>query len=110
MHIANAEWLRDEIASGSFTAKMVFNAHGALLFPAAEQHRDMKGPGLSYEDDYKGNALAAMLTPGRVEIRFHRDYSDQSVARILSQLLQQDALAFMAHWQATYQGRPVRLG
>ncbi len=86
---------------------MVFNEHGAMIFPTTEQHRDVKGPGLSYEDDYKGNALAAMLMPGCIEIRYHRDHSDDRVARIVGQLLKQEQLAFMVDWHATYQGRPL---
>ena len=44
--------------------KMAFNARGAIVFPVSRQHREMKAEGISYEDDYKGNALAAMLAPG----------------------------------------------
>jgi hypothetical protein len=87
--------------------KMVFNASGAIIFPTARQHRDMKAEGISYEDDYKGNALAAMLTPGLFEIRFHKAYSDPEVSQMVKSLLAQPQLAAMQCWKVTYQGRLV---
>lgn len=39
---------------------------------------------VSYEDDRRGNALAAMLALGRIEIRYHREFSDGRVERLVS--------------------------
>lgn len=89
--------------------KMVFNANGAIVFPVSRQHRDMKAEGISYEDDYKGTALAAMLAPGLIEARFHQAYSDADVARILRTLLAQSEFAGIAHWRATHQGRELSI-
>jgi hypothetical protein len=76
------------LAAGEVPAlKMVFNASGAIIFPAEEQHRDQKAPGISYEDDYRGNALAALLRSGEIEIRFHRDFSDARVKEIVARLV-----------------------
>lgn len=85
--------------------KMVFNTNGAIIFSTTRQHRDMKAENISYEDDYKGNALAAMLSPGLIEIRFHKSYSDADVARLVSTLIARPELALMSIWNATYQGR-----
>jgi hypothetical protein len=93
----------------SFSAKMVFNQHGAIFFPVARQHREMKAAGISYEDDYKGNALAAMLSPGKIEIRYHKAFPDREVARIIGLLRQERAASFLADWHPTYQGRPLNL-
>jgi hypothetical protein len=87
--------------------KMVFNVSGAIIFPITRQHRDMKAEGISYEDDYKGNALAALLTPGLIEIRFHKAYSDADVTRLVSTLIARPELSIMNTWRATYQGRAV---
>ncbi len=51
-----------------YTLKMVFNDQGAIFFPVSAKHRDMKAPGISYEDDYKGNAMAALVSPRTIEI------------------------------------------
>ena len=67
----------------------------------------MKHASISYEDDYKGNALAAMLAPGKIEIRFHESYSDGCVITIVKTLLSSPELSFMAGWQVTYQGRTL---
>ncbi|MDX9912064.1 MAG: hypothetical protein RBS39_09550 [Phycisphaerales bacterium] len=40
--------------------KKAFNDRGAIVFPASRQHREVKREGVSYEDNYRGNALAAM--------------------------------------------------
>jgi hypothetical protein len=90
-----------------FSAKMVFNEAGAIFFSSNLQHRDQKAPQISYEDNYTGNALAAMLAPGRIEIRYHRDFADGRVTQIVRSLLAEPALAFMHGWQVTYQGRAI---
>jgi hypothetical protein len=90
-----------------FTAKAVLNQHGIIFLPARAQHRDSKATNISYEDDYKGNALAAMLTPGRIEIRYHKAFTDDAVADLLEALTAHPDLAFMRGWSATYQGRPI---
>ena len=80
---------------------------GAIFFPTAQQHRDQKAPGISYEDDYRGNALAAMLAPGRIEVRYHRDFTDLQVAHIIATLLADPRLSFLCGWRVTYQGPHV---
>jgi hypothetical protein len=90
-----------------FTAKAVLNQHGIIFFPVNHQHRDRKATNISYEDDYQGNALAAMLSPGRIEIRYHKAFTDEAIADLLGTLTAHPDLAFMRGWSATYQGRPI---
>ena len=105
MVILGGEYLSLLADGGTAALKMVFNDRGAIVFPAAEQHRDHKVPGLSYEGNYEGNALAALLGNRRIEVRYHNKFSDAQVSVILSQLLRQSELAEMRDWQVTYQGR-----
>jgi hypothetical protein len=86
---------------------MVFNENGAIFFRVNEQHCNQKAEGISYEDNYKGNALAAMLASGKVEIRYHQQFSDNRVASIVASLMEQPRLSFMKGWQVTYQGRAL---
>src|SRR5215470_10336923 len=72
MRMYSVEWLAATIAKGGFSAKMVCNEDGAIFFPASQQHREQKVENVSYEDDYAGNAVAAMLAPQSIEIRYHR--------------------------------------
>jgi len=89
-------------------AKMVFNNQGAILFPVTREHRDAKAEGLTYEDNYAGNALAAMLHRDLIEIRFHKSYNDRDVARMINQLKVMPELALLASMRVTYQGKPIR--
>ena len=109
MLLLGHDYLASIAAKPTFSAKVVFNDRGAIFFPASQQHREMKAEGISYEDDYKGNALAAMLAPGRIEIRFHKSFTDGAVARLAHTLLSQPQLSCIATWQVTYQGRPLNL-
>jgi hypothetical protein len=108
MLLLGTELLASLLDQAYFSAKMVFNERGAIICGADAEHRDQKAEGISYEDNYVGNALAAMLAPGRIEIRYHRAFKDGRVADIVTQLLAQPSLSQMVGWQVTYQGR--RLG
>lgn len=107
MYVLGTSYVR-ELADGVRTsAKMIFNAKGAIVFPATEQHRDQKASGISYEDDYAGNALAAMLGSGHVEVRFHRSFSDAQVHNILRSLTEHPDLQVIRAWRTTYPGREL---
>lgn len=89
--------------------KMVFNEAGAILFPVAQQHRDQKAPGVSYEDDHRGNALAAIVIADRVEVRLHSAFSNERVIAIIEAMIALPELAFLQQLRATYGGRPCTL-
>jgi hypothetical protein len=105
MKLIGVEFLNSQLAHPGFTVKAVFNRHGIIFFPAIEQHRDQKVAGISYEDDSAGNALAAMLTAGRMEIRNHREFSEPLVAQVVLNLMALPELAMLRGWQVTYGGR-----
>lgn len=86
---------------------MVFNHVGAIIFPAMQEHRDQKAAGISYEDNYAGNALAAMITRGRIEVRFHERFSAEQVSAILAELLSQPALQTLLPCERTYRGQAL---
>jgi hypothetical protein len=66
----------------SFFFKALVNESAIVFFPASSQHRDIKVHGLSYQDDYSGNALAATISPDRVDFR-HTQPSPQRVSERL---------------------------
>lgn len=107
MILLGLEFLQSALSQPGFCGKMVFNANGAIFFPVKREHREMKATGVSYEDDYRGNALAAMLAVGRIEVRFHKAFSDIEVARVLTSLQARPELQPLATWARFYQGRPV---
>lgn len=108
MHLVGLDYIRNLIGGGEgFVAKCVFNRNGAIFFPAQHQHRDQKAPGISYDDNYNGNAMAAMVMPRRFEIRYHEKYSDADVADLVAALARVEGLGFLARWEIVYQGRRI---
>lgn len=107
MVILGAEYLKTLAAEPSWSAKMVFNARGAIIFPTSAEHRDQKAAGISYEDDYRGNSLAAMLSPGRIEVRRHRDFAPERVAILVRSLLDLPELNLLQSAAIMYAGQPV---
>ena len=107
MKLIGVEFLQAKIAEGGFTAKLVFNASGAIFFPTNQEHRDQRAPGITYGDNYTGNALAAMLSPGKIEIRNHRDFSEQRVTELMKSLLKSPNLHMLHNWQITYRGKTL---
>ena len=92
------------------TLKFIVNDSTIAFLLATQQHRDLKVGGLSYEDDYLGNALAGVITSNRVEIRFHRDFSDEDVKRIWSRVLGIQEVARARLGRLFYQGRELSVG
>ena len=103
MRVIGAELLHEK--RGSF--KFLLNDSAIVFFPSTQQHRDVKLEGLSYEDDYRGNALAGIVTTDRVEIRFHAAFSDERVRSIWSRVLTIPEVARTGIKTLYYQGRQI---
>jgi hypothetical protein len=95
------------IAQPGQTGKLIFNDSAIVFFPTSQQHNSVKVEGLSYEDDYRGNALAGTFGRGRLDIRFHRDFSDERIRAIWARVCAQTELGFLKTWAAFYQGRKL---
>ena len=91
-----------------YFVKCIVNASTAILFPGTIQHRDVKRDGVSYEDDYKGNAMAATITPGQIDVRFHQAYTDEAVKTIFTRLLDLPEMSWAKSFRLRYQGRTLR--
>ncbi len=91
-----------------FFVKCILNREGAVFFPGEIQHRDMKRNGLSYEDDYAGNAMAATITPKTIDIRFHQDFTDDTVRIITGELLSSPEMTWAKGYTVRYQGRTLQ--
>ena len=103
MRVINADLLNHRPG----TLKFILNDSGVFFFPATQQHRDSKFQGLSYEDDYRGNAVAGIVMPERVEIRFHKDFSDDHIRNLWRSVLSSPELADARLGQLYYQGRQI---
>lgn len=109
MLLLGTEHLGPVLSGDKHDAKLVFNECGVIVLPGDRQHREFKAEGISYEDNYAGNALAAMIRRDAVEIRFHGSFSDRDVTRIVTSVL---AFVDFEPWRTakiTYQGRSIEL-
>ena len=95
------------LESDGYSFKLLANDAGVVLFPHTIEHRDATQPGIKYADDSRGNALAAMVKPGRVELRFHRGFSDERVKQLAERLLLLSELQFAVDATITYQARTL---
>lgn len=103
MRVVGSELLKG--MSGS--VKFLLNDSGIAFFSAATQHRDFKLNGLSYEDDYLGNAVAGIATRERVEIRFHKAFSDERIRNLWGRVSKMSVIAGTRLGQLYYQGRAI---
>jgi len=107
MRTFGLETISHEVTSGGYFVKCIATASIAVFFPGSVQHRDVKQEGASYEDDYRGNAMAATITPGAIDIRFHKAFPDDSVRTIFQRLLKCEEMAWAAGFTVRYQGRVI---
>ena len=103
MQLINPEFLTPPRS----TLKFILNESGIVFFPARQEHRDLKLPGLSYEDEYRGNAVAGMLLPDRVEIRYHQAFSDERIRNLWAKVLAIPDIARAGLGPLYYQGREI---
>lgn len=95
------------LENDAYLFKLLANDNGVVLFPYTTEHRDATRPGIKYEDESKGNALAAMVKPGRIEFRFHRGFSDERVKQLAVRIRALPELGFAESSTVTYQGRTL---
>jgi hypothetical protein len=103
MQTSGTELLNERCGS----LKFILNDSGIVFFPATQQHRDVKVQGLSYEDDYRGNAVAGIITQERVEVRFHKAFSDERIQGIWTRALMIPKIAEAKLGRLYYQGREI---
>ncbi len=107
MKVIGGDFLRLAIKSDGFYFKLVLNESAAYFFPHTTEHRDVTQPGLSYKDDSLGNALAATIKPGQIDIRFHHSFSDERVRTIVQRLLGHPDAMHLSGLAVNYQGRTL---
>jgi len=107
MKILNPQLLRAALAPNGSTIKFIMNESGIAFFSVSQQHRDVKPEGLSYEDDYRGNAVAGLFVSGRAEIRFHSAFSEERIRNLWRQFLAAPECAGFTIGSPTYQGKKI---
>ena len=107
MVIVNAELVRRALKQPGATVKFILNDNAIVFFSATQQHRDIKTDGLSYEDNYQGNAAAGLLSSGHVEVRFHARFSESHIRTLWSRIRALPELHDLDLGKLYYQGREV---
>ena len=102
--------LEEVLANEHYQFKAIFNASGIIFFPVSRQHRETRAEGISYDDGPTGNALAAVISPGKVDIRNHPRFVAERVRRILEKILQDGRLEPLRGFTVTYQGKVIKPG
>ena len=108
MIVIGAENLAERLKAEPFRQhKALLNETGIVIFPASIQHAAIKTHGMSYEDDYKGYALAAIFDGQKFEIRWHRDFTEEKVKLLVEELRKHLDLRAIKKLSVTYQGKSV---
>jgi len=108
MQVINPELLKKALELNGPTTKFVMGENAIAFFPVTQEHRDMKPCGLSYEDDYRGNAVAGLVSRGRIEIRFHSAYSEFRIKAIWLRVCATPEFTGLTTGSLYYQGRELR--
>lgn len=87
--------------------KLLANESAIAFIPTTTQHRDYKAHGLNYDDDHGGNALAATVSPGRVDFRHHQSFSIERVRQIVEAMRRQPEFGFASDFEVTYHGKTL---
>jgi len=107
MQVFGLEEISHELAQDGYFIKCLVNRDAVLFFSSLVQHRDVKRNGLSYEDDYKGNAMAGVVKPRKIEVRFHSDFEDAVVKNIFLEILALPEMKWASDTSVEYQGRTL---
>jgi hypothetical protein len=105
MQLYSLDSVRSELESGGYVVKFLAHDQAVVFFPRTTEHREAGVQGLTYKDDSKGNALAGMMSPGRIEFRSHARFSDERVRNIALAMVNLPDLKFTQGFQVIYQGR-----
>ena len=103
MHAIGLELLKGMNRS----VKFILNDSAIVFFLSNQQHRDVKMEGVSYEDDYRGNAVAGLVASDHVEIRFHSAFSDERLRNIWTRVSAIPEVASAGLGSVYYQGRKI---
>ena len=107
MNVIGDDFLRSAVEADGYYFKLILNETAAHFFPHTTEHRDATQLGLCYKDDSQGNALAATIKRRQIDIRYHRDFSDERIRTIMQRLFASPEAMPLAGFAVNFQGRPL---
>jgi hypothetical protein len=105
MNIIGIEFVQRQLNQPGYFFKVIMNDSCAAFFDRSTQHRTVKFAGLSYEDNHQGNAIAAIVTDTRIEIRKHASFTEGRGRSIIRSLLEHPDVSALRAFSVTYQGK-----
>ena len=107
MKLIGEEFVSQANGREGLFCKFLANQSGIVFFSGRQEHRTVKLDGISYEEEYKGNAMAGVVLPGRLEIRFHSGFSELQVSVIMSKALSMPSLYSLRYCELYYAGKKL---
>ena len=98
------------IESEHYLFKLIANEFGVVFLLHTTEHRDAGRANIKYADNYAGNALAAMVKPGVIEFRYHKEFSDDRAKAVARSIIDHPTLSFALNFTVTYQNRTLITG
>ena len=102
--------LEEAVKGEHYQFKAVFNERGIILFPSTRKHMETKVEGICYDDSDKGNALGVIISPKKIEIRYHKKFQPERVKGIVAKLIELEGLKPLRCFEVTYQGKTILNG
>ncbi|MBA2113121.1 hypothetical protein [Bremerella alba] len=105
MHVYGRDSIETILQEDSYLFKLLVNDHGVLLFSRDTEHEQISEPDIRFETDSVGNALAGVVKPGHIELRYHDDFGDERVRLLMQRVIELPEMAFAQSFEVVYQGR-----
>jgi len=105
MHVYGRDAIESILQEDRYVFKLLANDHGVLLFSRDIEHEQISEPDIRFEADSVGNALAGVVKPGHIELRFHDDFGDERVRLLMERMLALPEMTFARGFEVVYQGR-----
>ena len=108
MTVTGVQTLSAALSQDGYFVKFIASGSAAHFFLGSIQHRDAKMPGLSYEDDYQGNAVAGTISNGIIDVRYHEQYPPERISQVMGAIVGHPHVGgVLDDLRIRYQGRPV---
>ncbi|MEK6815698.1 MAG: hypothetical protein AABY65_13295 [Nitrospirota bacterium] len=96
-----------ETAKLAYQIKAVVSDRGIVLGPVRMEHKTLRAPGVAYESDEQGSAVAGVVYKGKIEIRRHRAFGEDRVLGMLRRLESLAELSPLRGFAIVYGGKPL---
>lgn len=102
MNVHGFDLMKPHMEMPAYFFKFILNDKGIAFFSDKQEHSTVKIIGLSYEPEYKGNAMAGSVKKGRIDIRKHAHFSDEHVKTIIHNIRAIPELEPISHMDVYY--------